>query len=76
MSIMQKDIFMLVNENNHYNNMSDNSTKQSQEELMRRVTETLAKTDKFIEETEKTLDQFEKDDQEWRRRGRDLGFDF
>ncbi|MBR5199088.1 MAG: hypothetical protein IKW20_04595 [Bacteroidales bacterium] len=56
--------------------MSDNSTKQSQEELMRRVTETLAKTDKFIEETEKTLDQFEKDDQEWRRRGRDLGFDF
>ena len=56
--------------------MSNNSTKQSHEELMKRVAETLAKTDNFIADTEKTLDQFEKDDQEWRRRGRDLGFDF
>ena len=58
------------------NDMSNNSTKQSHEELMKRVAETLAKTDNFIADTEKTLDQFEKDDQEWRRRGRDLGFDF
>ena len=36
----------------------------------------LGKTDKFISYTEAMLDRFEKDDEEWRRRGRALGFDF
>ena len=36
----------------------------------------LGKTDKFISDTEAMLDRFEKDDEEWRRRGRFLGFDF
>jgi hypothetical protein len=36
----------------------------------------LGKTDKFISDTEAMLDRFEKDDEEWRRRGRALGFDF
>lgn len=36
----------------------------------------LGKTDKFISDTEAMLDRFEKDDEEWRRRGRVLGFDF
>ena len=30
----------------------------------------------FMANTEKMLDQFEKDDEEWRRKGRALGFDF
>ena len=36
----------------------------------------LGKTDKFISDTEAMLDRFETDDEEWRRRGRALGFDF
>ena len=36
----------------------------------------LGKTDKFISDTEVMLDRFERDDEEWRRRGRALGFDF
>lgn len=36
----------------------------------------LGKTDKFISDTEAMLDRFERDDEEWRRRGRALGFDF
>ena len=33
-------------------------------------------TDTFISNTEQMLDQFEKDDEEWRRKGRMFGFDF
>lgn len=36
----------------------------------------LDKTDAFISNTERMLDQFEKDDEEWRRKGKALGFDF
>lgn len=44
--------------------------------LKLRTEELLGKTDKFISDTEAMLDRFEKDDEEWRRRGRALGFDF
>lgn len=45
-------------------------------ELRLRTAELLDKTDTFISNTERMLDQFEKDDEEWRKRGRDLGFNF
>ena len=41
-----------------------------------RTSALLDKTDAFISHTELMLDQFEKDDEEWRKRGRDLGFNF
>ena len=44
--------------------------------LRLRTSALLDKTDKFISDTEAMLDRFEKDDEEWRRRGRALGFDF
>lgn len=44
--------------------------------LRLRTAEILGKTDAFISNTELMLDQFEKDDEEWRKRGRDLGFNF
>lgn len=36
----------------------------------------LGETDKFISDTENMLDRFTKDDEEWERRGRNLGFNF
>ena len=45
-------------------------------ELRLRTDALLNQTDDFISNTEKMLDQFEKDDEEWRRKGRKLGFDF
>ena len=45
-------------------------------ELRLRTEALLDKTDTFISNTERMLDQFEKDDEEWRKRGRDLGFIF
>ena len=36
----------------------------------------LDETDDFINRTEKMLDDFEKDDKEWERKGRALNFDF
>lgn len=45
-------------------------------ELRLRTAALLDKTDKFISNTERMLDQFEKDDEEWRRKGKALGFDF
>lgn len=44
--------------------------------LRLRTMELLDKTDKFISETDAMLDRSERDDEEWRRRGRALGFDF
>ena len=44
--------------------------------LRLRTSALLDKTDKFISDTEAMLNRFEKDDEEWRRRGRALGFDF
>ncbi|MBQ9137857.1 MAG: hypothetical protein IJX65_04385 [Alistipes sp.] len=45
-------------------------------ELRLRTAALLDKTDSFISSTEQTLDQFERDDEEWRRRGKIFGFDF
>ncbi len=45
-------------------------------ELRLRTAALLDKTDKFISNTERMLDQFEKDDEDWRRRGKNLGFNF
>ena len=45
-------------------------------ELRLRTASLLDKTYAFISNTEQMLDQFEKDDEEWRKRGRDLGFNF
>lgn len=45
-------------------------------ELRLRTADLLDKTDMFISNTEQMLDQFEKDDEEWRRKGKMLGFDF
>lgn len=39
-------------------------------ELRLRTVALLDKTDKFISITEQMLDQFEKDDEEWRRKGK------
>lgn len=44
--------------------------------LRLRTAAVLEKTDAFIANTERTLDQFEKDDEEWRRKGKGLGFNF
>lgn len=45
-------------------------------ELRLRTVALLDKTDKFISNTEQMLDQFEKDDEEWRRKGKKFGFNF
>ena len=45
-------------------------------ELRLRTAALLDKTDAFISNTEQMLEQFEKDDEEWRRKGKKLGFDF
>lgn len=36
----------------------------------------LDKRDSFISNTERMLEQFEKDDEEWRRKGKKFGFNF
>ena len=41
-----------------------------------RAQQLLDDADSFIERTEKMLSDFEKDDAEWRARGKKLGFDF
>lgn len=45
-------------------------------ELRLRTAALLNKTDDFIANTEKMLDQFEKDDEEWRGKGKKFGFNF
>lgn len=45
-------------------------------ELRLRTSSLLNETDDFISITEKKLNEFEKEDKEWRRKGRALGFDF
>ncbi len=45
-------------------------------ELRLKTAALLDKTDAFISNTERMLHQFEKDDEEWRRKGKKLGFDF
>ena len=39
-------------------------------EVRRRTVARLEKADKFMSNTEQMLDQFEKDDEEWRRKGK------
>lgn len=45
-------------------------------ELRLKTAALLDKTDAFISNTERMLDQFEMDDEEWRKRGRNLDFNF
>lgn len=49
---------------------------QQRIELRLRTAELLDKTDALISNTEQMLDQFEKDDEEWRRKGKKFGFNF
>lgn len=49
---------------------------QQRIELRLRTFALLDKTDAFISNTELMLDQFEKDDEEWRRKGRKFGINF
>ena len=49
---------------------------QSRIALRLRVQSLLDETDDFINRTEKMLENFEKDDKEWERKSRALGFDF
>ena len=49
---------------------------QQRIELRLRTFALLDKTDAFISNTEQMLDQFEKDDEEWRRKGKKFGFNF
>lgn len=49
---------------------------QQRIELRLKTAALLDKSDAFISNTEQMLDQFEKDDEEWRRKGKALGFDF
>ena len=55
---------------------SESSFVRQRIELRLSTAALLNQTDDFISNTEKMLDQFEKDDEEWRRKGRKLGFDF
>lgn len=55
---------------------SESSFVRQRIDLRLRTTTLLDQTDDFISTTEKMLNQFEKDDEEWRRKGRTLGFDF
>ncbi len=57
-------------------NSSEEAYVRERIALKLRTEELLGKTDKFISDTDAMLDRFEKDDEEWRRRGRALGFDF
>lgn len=45
-------------------------------QLRLRTQALLGDTDKFISDTEAMLDRFKKDDEEWERRGRNLGLNF
>ena len=45
-------------------------------ELRLRTAALLGEADTFISNTEQMLDRFEKDDEQWRKRGKELGFNF
>jgi len=55
---------------------SETSYVKQRIELRLRTAALLNQTDDFISNTEKMLEQFEKDDEEWRRKGSALGVDF
>lgn len=43
--------------------------------LRLKVQQVLSDTDNFIDRTNRMLDDFEREDERWRKRGRDLGLD-
>lgn len=49
---------------------------QQRIELRLKTAALLDKSDAFISNTELMLDQFEKDDEEWRKKGKKFGFNF
>lgn len=57
-------------------NSSEEAFVRSRIALRLRAQQLLSDTDSYIERTEKMLSDFEKDDAEWRRKGKALGFDF
>lgn len=54
---------------------SEGSFVKQRIDLRLRTESLLGRTDEFISHTEKMLERFEKDDEEWRRKGRALGLD-
>ena len=57
-------------------NASEEAFVTQRIQLRLRTQTLLGDTDKFISDTEAILDRFKKDDEEWKRRGRNLGFNF
>lgn len=57
-------------------NASEEAFVTQRIQLRLRTQTLLGDTDKFISDTEDILDRFKKDDEEWERRGRNLGFNF
>ena len=55
--------------------VSESSFVRRRIDLRLRTTTLLNQTDDFISTTEQMLEQFEKDDEEWRRKGRALVLD-
>ncbi len=53
---------------------SEHEFVKSRIALRVRTAAVLARADSLIDNAEKTLDQFEKEDKEWERKGEDLGF--
>lgn len=57
-------------------NASEESFVAQRIQLRLKTKALLGETDKFISDTEAMLDRFKIEDEEWERRGRNLGFNF
>lgn len=57
-------------------NASEESFVAQRIQLRLKTQALLGDSDKFISDTEAMLDRFKKDDEEWERRGSNLGFNF
>lgn len=57
-------------------NASEEAFVSQRIQLRLRTQKILGDTDNFISDTDTMLDRFKKDDEEWERRGRKLGFNF
>lgn len=57
-------------------NASEEAFVTSRIQLRLRTEALLGDADKFISDTEAMLDRFAKEDEEWKRKGKDLGFNF
>lgn len=55
---------------------SEEAFVASRIQLRLKTQDLLGETDQFIADTEAMLEKFKRDDEEWERRGRDLGFKF